>query len=57
MLSRRQALGAALGTVGALALPRSVALHWEIADRRPVGPAAVPLDVEQVSAVLDMYLT
>ena len=37
---------------------RHLALHWAIADRRPVGPAfPVPLDEEQVSAVLDKYLT
>jgi rubrerythrin len=37
---------------------RHLALHWSIADQRPVGPAfPVPLDVEQVSAVLDKYLT
>lgn len=37
---------------------RHLALHWAIADQRTVGPAfPVPLDVEEVSAVLDMYLT
>jgi hypothetical protein len=35
-----------------------LALHRTIADRRPVGLAfPVPLDVEQVSAVIDRYLT
>jgi hypothetical protein len=35
-----------------------LALHWTIADRRPVGLAFPdPLDLEQVSAVLDKYLT
>lgn len=37
---------------------RHLALHWAIADQRTVGLAfPVPLDVEEVSAVLDMYLT
>jgi ferritin-like protein len=65
-------LGAYLGAAATLSDPptaavasrlaasqaRHLALHWEIADQRPVGPAfPVPLDVEQVSAVLDRYLT
>jgi hypothetical protein len=65
-------LGAYLGAAATLSDPataavaarlaasqaRHLALHWEIADQRPIGPAfPVPLDLEQVSAVLDKYLT
>lgn len=49
---------AALAARVAASQARHLALHWEIADERPVGPAfPVPLDVEQVSAVIDRYLT
>jgi hypothetical protein len=65
-------LGAYLGAAATLSDPsaaavaarlaasqsRHLALHWSIADQRTVGPAfPVPLDIEQVSAVLDRYLT
>ncbi len=65
-------LGAYLGAASSLGDPalaataariaasqsQHLALHWTIADHRPVGLAfPVPLDVEQVSAVIDRYLT
>ncbi len=65
-------LGAYLGAAASLSDPglaataariaasqsQHLALHWTIADSRPVGLAfPVALDVEQVSAVLDRYLT
>jgi hypothetical protein len=65
-------LGAYLGVAASLSDPglaataariaasqsQHLALHWTIADGRPVGLAfPVPLDVEQVSAVIDRYLT
>ena len=65
-------LGAYLGAAATLSDPsvaavaarlaasqsRHLALHWTIADNRPVGPAyPVPLDVQQVSDVIDRYLT
>jgi hypothetical protein len=49
---------AALAARLAASQSRHLGLHWSIADERPVGPAfPVPLDEQQVSAVLDRYLT
>src|SRR5581483_2849668 len=47
---------AALAARLAASQSRHLAMHWTIADERPVGPSfPVPLDEEQVSAVLDKY--
>jgi hypothetical protein len=52
-----QALAALAARIAA-SESQHLALHWTIADFRPVGLAfPVPLDVEQVSAVVDRYLT
>jgi hypothetical protein len=49
---------AALAARLAASQSRHLALHSSIVDGRPVGPAfPVALDVEQVSAVVDRYLT
>lgn len=49
---------AALAARLAASQSRHLALHWTIVDERPVGPSfPAPLDEEQVSAVLDKYLT
>lgn len=48
---------AALAARIAASQSQHLALHWAIADQRPIGLAfPVPLDVEQASAVLDKYL-